>query len=56
LLDVTTGECRLLADTFACNPRWSPDGRYIAADERDKNQIVILDLNSLHLEYGLENQ
>jgi hypothetical protein len=29
--------------------------RFIAADERGKNQIVILDLRSLYLENGLGN-
>ena len=55
ILDVTTGENRLLADIDATNPCWSPDGRFIAADERGKNQIVILDVGSLHLDQGLGN-
>ncbi len=55
ILDVTTGENRLLADIDGTNPCWSPDGRFIAADERGKNQIVILDVGSLHLDQGLGN-
>ncbi len=55
ILDVTTGENRLLADIDATNPCWSPDGRFIAADERDKNQIVILDVGTLHLDQGPGN-
>ena len=55
VLDVQTGENRLLADTAASKVRWSHDGRFIEADERGKNQIVILDLRPLHLENGLGN-
>lgn len=52
LLDATTGAVRLLADIPACKPCWSPDGRFIAADVRSTNQIVILDLQSLNLAQG----
>lgn len=53
ILDVQTGENRLLADIEVTKVRWSHDGRFIAADERGKNQIVILDVSSLDLENGL---
>jgi Tol biopolymer transport system component len=55
ILDVTTGDNRLLADFDATNPSWSHDGRFIAADERGKDKIVILDVSSIYRENGIGN-
>ena len=52
-LDVKTGRTRLLTtDRLTC-PRWSPDGKTIAADDRERSELVILDISALHLENGL---
>ena len=53
LFDVKTGERWLLAHSNVTLPRWSPDGRYIAVDDRLKNEVVILDVSSLNLFEGL---
>jgi hypothetical protein len=53
LVDVQARQQRLLAGIVAARPRWSPDGRFIAAEERTKNEIVILDVSALDLKDGL---
>ncbi|MGE3778223.1 MAG: tetratricopeptide repeat protein, partial [Pirellulaceae bacterium] len=53
LLDVKTGRTRLLTTQRLTCPRWSPDGKTIAADDRLKSELVILDVSSLKLENGL---
>ncbi len=55
ILDVTTGNNRLLADIDAIHPSWSHDGRFIAADERGKNKIVIMDVSAIYSEDGIGN-
>lgn len=54
LIEVATGKSRLLAKLSGTMPRWSPDGRWIAVDQRELNHIVILDVSSLDLRMGLE--
>jgi Tol biopolymer transport system component len=49
LIEVASGKTRLLANLAGTLPRWSPDGRFIAVDERAANEIVILDVSSLDL-------
>jgi eukaryotic-like serine/threonine-protein kinase len=53
LFDTKTGKTRLLASGALTCPRWSPDGKFIAADDRPRNELVILDVSSLKLENGL---
>jgi len=55
LIDATTGKVRLLADLYGTMPRWSRDGKTIAVDDRDKNEIVLFDVSRLDLSEGLEN-
>jgi Tol biopolymer transport system component len=44
---------RLLAKERLTMPRWSPDGKTIAADDRRLNEVVLLDVSGLNLSNGL---
>ncbi len=55
VLDVSRGDTRLLADLDAQSVSWSHDGRFLAASERGKEKIVILDVSSLHRENDISN-
>lgn len=53
LIDAATGQRRLLVADVLAVPRWSPDGKTIAAgilvSQETSNEIVLLDLSSLDL-------
>ena len=53
LIEVATGQRRLLANLSGTRSDWSPDGRSIAVEESSEKKIVLLDVSSLNLSSGL---
>jgi Tol biopolymer transport system component len=52
-----TGKARQLAAGSLTYPRWSPDSKWIAADDRQRSDfdIVLLDISALNLENGFHD-
>jgi hypothetical protein len=53
ILDTRAKQTRLLAAGDLTLARWSPDGKLLAADDRQRSEIVLLNLEHLNLARGL---
>ncbi len=52
LLDAASGQTRLLSTEYGA-PHWSPDGAFIAIEQRDNQEIVLLDISGLDFGQGI---